>query len=288
MLINDVAKACGITRKAVEYYVGQGFVQPNVLMNGYRDFSAQDVAVLRRIGYYRKLGLSSGEIRRVLEQPDQISVIADQRAMQLEEEKVRQQLLRRLAAGESIDALEAEIDRISAGSMIVQRLRDMFPGAYGQLISLHFGRYLTDRIETGEQLRAFQQIIDFFDQAPAIDLPRDLQDYLATGLDGALSEAAPDTLQHMFQATEHALQNMDEFITSNRAMIDDYLRFKQTDTYKNLPAVRLMASMQQICAANGYYDVFIPAMRRLSPLYDRYYEQLLKADALFAQQYPDA
>lgn len=283
MRINDAAKACAITKKAVQYYVEQGLVQPDVLRNGYRDFSAQDVTLLRRISYYRKLGLSIGEIRRVLEQPDQISVIADRRALQLEEERSRQQLLMRLAAGESIDALEAEIDHISASSMIIQRLRDMFPGTYGQLISLHFGRYLTDRITTEEQLRAFHQIIDFFDQAPAIELPREL----ATVLDGSISEAGPDTLQHMSEVTEHALQNVDEFITCNREMIDNYLRFRQTDAYKSLPAVQLMVAMKQICATNGYYDVFIPAMRRLSPLYDRYYKQLLKADAQFAQQYPD-
>lgn len=45
--------------------------------------------------------------------------------------------------------------------------------------------------------------------------------------------------------------------------------------------------MNQFCAANGYYDVFIPAMRKLSPLYNEYYEQMMKADEQFKITYPE-
>ena len=38
MLINEAARKCGITKKAVQYYVEQGLVDPKVLENGYRDF----------------------------------------------------------------------------------------------------------------------------------------------------------------------------------------------------------------------------------------------------------
>ena len=67
MLINEAARKCGITKKAVQYYVEQGLVDPKVLENGYRDFSEEDTKVLKRVVLYRKLGLSIREIRRVLE-----------------------------------------------------------------------------------------------------------------------------------------------------------------------------------------------------------------------------
>lgn len=38
MLINEVAKLCNLTKKAVEYYTEQGLISPNILENGYRDF----------------------------------------------------------------------------------------------------------------------------------------------------------------------------------------------------------------------------------------------------------
>ena len=38
---------------------------------------------------------------------------------------------------------------------------------------------------------------------------------------------------------------------------------------------------------NGYYDVFIPAMRRLSPTYDSYYVQMLKANEQFMKNHPE-
>lgn len=65
------------------------------------------------------------------------------------------------------------------------------------------------------------------------------------------------------------------------------MEFKQTDAYKNSPAYRLMEYMKQFCCSSGYYDVFIPAMRKLSPLYDEYYVQMLKADEEFAKMYPE-
>lgn len=38
MLINEVCRRCGLTKKAVEYYVEQELLTPLVLENGYRDF----------------------------------------------------------------------------------------------------------------------------------------------------------------------------------------------------------------------------------------------------------
>lgn len=87
MLINEAARKCGITKKAVQYYVEQGLVDPKVLENGYRDFSEEDTKVLKRVVLYRKLGLSIREIRRVLEDRGEISGIFYQRELELEQEK---------------------------------------------------------------------------------------------------------------------------------------------------------------------------------------------------------
>ena len=94
MLINEVAKKCGITKKAVQYYVEQHMVNPNVLENGYKDFAAQDVEIIKRIVLYRRLGLSIPEIKQVLEKKDNVKNILYQKTLDMEKEKIRHSILK--------------------------------------------------------------------------------------------------------------------------------------------------------------------------------------------------
>lgn len=287
MLINEAARKCGITKKAVQYYVEQGLVDPKVLENGYRDFSEEDTKVLKRVVLYRKLGLSIREIRRVLEDRGEISGIFYQRELELGQEKVKQEWLKRLAAGEAIEDLEPEIDPLSSNTIIIQKLGELFPGYYGKIIRLHFSRYLTGKVETEEQKKAFHQIIEFFDRVPEIRLPDDLREYLDACMEEGSGEEETERLRRVLQEQEYALQNLDEFVRNHKKVLDDYQKYRQTEEYQNSPACRLMETMKQICAANGYDDTFIPAMRKLSPLYNEHYEQLLKANEQFTKSYPE-
>lgn len=287
MLINEAARKCGITKKAVQYYVEQGLVDPKVLENGYRDFSEEDTKVLKRVVLYRKLGLSIREIRRVLEDRGEISGIFYQRELEQEQEKVKQEWLKRLAAGEAIEDLEPEIDPLSSNTIIIQKLGELFPGYYGKIIRLHFSRYLTGKVETEEQKKAFHQIIEFFDRVPEIRLPDDLREYLDACMEEGSGEEETERLRRVLQEQEYALQNLDEFVRNHKKVLDDYQKYRQTEEYQNSPACRLMETMKQICAANGYDDTFIPAMRKLSPLYNEHYEQLLKANEQFTKSYPE-
>lgn len=287
MLINEAARKCGITKKAVQYYVEQGLVDPKVLENGYRDFSEEDTKVLKRVVLYRKLGLSIREIRRVLEDRGEISGIFYQRELELEQEKTKQEWLKRLAAGEAIEDLEPEIDPLSSHTIIIQKLGELFPGYYGKIIRLHFSRYLTGKVETEEQKKAFHQIIEFFDRVPEIRLPDDLREYLDACMEEGSGKEETERLRRVLQEQEYALQNLDEFVRNHKKVLDDYQKYRQTEEYQNSPACRLMETMKQICAANGYDDTFIPAMRKLSPLYNEHYEQLLKANEQFTKSYPE-
>jgi len=58
MLIKDVCKKCKLAKKAVEYYEQQGLISPAVEDNGYRNYSDEDISVLKEIGTLRKLGIS--------------------------------------------------------------------------------------------------------------------------------------------------------------------------------------------------------------------------------------
>ena len=58
MLINEVCKRYGLTKKAIEYYEEQGLTCPQIMENGYRVFSEDDVIQLNKIAVLRGLGIS--------------------------------------------------------------------------------------------------------------------------------------------------------------------------------------------------------------------------------------
>lgn len=287
MLINEVAKLCNLTKKAVEYYTEQGLISPNILENGYRDFSEQDMEILKKIALFRRLGLSIFEIKSVLANPDELKSILYKKTLELEQEKVKQDILKRLCNGESIEKLEQEINNINSKSIIIKKLMELFPSYYGKFICLNYSRYLTGKIETNEQMKAFKEIIDFFDNVPDIEIPKDLQEYLDEYLEKYSSEEWQEQMNSIIQAKDENIRNIDEFVRKNKEVLDQYYEYKKTEEFKNSPANRLMELMKQVCATNGYYEKFIPAMRKLSPLYNEYYEQMIKANEQFIKNYPE-
>lgn len=283
MLISELAKKSNTTKKAVQCYVEQGLIIPKILENGYKDFSEQDEELLKQIVLYRKLGLSISDIKCLLENSGEITKILYKRTLELECEKMRQEILKKLEAGETVEHFEKEINNINSNAIIINRLMELFPNYYGKFISICFSRYLTGKIETKEQMQAFNQIVEFFDNVPTIVFPEDLQQYL----DKYPFEEDIQKINHILDKRDNAFKNIEEFVNNNREILDEYNKYKQSEEYKNSSAFRLMEYMKQICSANGYYDVFIPAIRKLSPLYDEYYEQMLEANEKFIKNYPE-
>lgn len=283
MLIHEVAKKCNITKKAIQYYVEQGLVVPRILENGYSDFSEKDIEILKKVSLYRSLDLSVSEIKRVLESKEVLKGILYQRTLDLERKKVKQELLKNVLEGVEIENLEEKINSIDSKSIIINRLIELFPSYYGKLLSLHFARYLNGTIETEEQMKAFQEIIEFFDNVPDLELSIELQKVL----DEYSTENDVEKSEAIIQGLHDAIQDIDEYVKNNKEMLDEYHKFKQTDEYKNSPAYQLMEVMKAFCTTSGYYEVFIPAMRKLSPKYDAYYTQMLKANEEFMKNYPE-
>lgn len=287
MLINEVAKLSNLTKKAVEYYTEQGLICPNILENGYRDFSEQDMEILKKIALYRRLGLSIFEIKSILANSSKLKSILYKKTLELEQEKVKQDILQRLCNGEKLEKLEQEISNINSKSIIIKKLMELFPSYYGKFICLNYSRYLTGKIETNEQMEAFKEIIDFFDNVPNIEIPKDLQEYLDEYLEKYSSEEWQEKMNSLIQSKDENIKNIDEFVTKNKETLDKYNEYRKTDEFKNSPANRLMELMKQVCATNGYYEQFIPAMRKLSPLYNEFYEQMIKANEQFIKNYPE-
>lgn len=66
MKIGDAAKASGLSAKTIRYYESIGLLSSHRLDNGYRDYSARDLAALKFLQRSRTLGFSIEDSRSLL------------------------------------------------------------------------------------------------------------------------------------------------------------------------------------------------------------------------------
>lgn len=63
MTIKEIETLSGLTRANIRFYEEEGFITPARGENGYRDYSEEDLAVLKKIKLLRMLHISLGEIK---------------------------------------------------------------------------------------------------------------------------------------------------------------------------------------------------------------------------------
>lgn len=281
MLINEVCKQSGLTKKAVAYYVEQGLIYPASAENGYRIFSEDDAARLSKVAMLRELGLSVTEIKTVLAEDcfSRMQDIYEKKALELAEMQTKQQLLRELVETKDWAYIREQLTQLERKQLILTRLLERFPGYYGKFICLHFAPYLNEPITTQEQQDAFETILAFLDRVN-ITIPEDLRDYLeeaTNAMDTAMMKKINDNMTA-------ALQNPAQYLKEHKDMLQQYEAVKASAAYKSTPAYKLQALLAQLNQENGYNDIFIPAMRRLSSSYRTYSEKLSKANAVFLKE----
>lgn len=283
MLINEVCKRCGLTKKAIEYYEEQGLTHPQIMGNGYRVFSEDDVIRLNKIAVLRGLGISVSDIKTVLAEKNHLSfqTICDKKELEISDIQAKQQLLHMLARNQNWEDARAQLRQLDAKQSILSRLLDRFPGYFGKFISFHFAPYLNERIVTDEQQDAFETIIDFLDGVNIV-IPDDLKEYLD---DAAKTIDLVGVSKKAAASVAAAIQDPEQYLKDNREVLERYEEIKASDAYKNTPGYRFQELFAQLNRENGYNDVFIPAMRRLSSSYREYYEKLLKANEVFLKSY---
>ncbi len=283
MLIHEVCKECNLTKKAIEYYGEQGLVSPAVMENGYRHFTEDDVSKLKKIAIMRGLGLSVSDIRAVLEKSDTSTIydVIHKKELEISELHEKQALIRQLAEQNDWDSIRSRIDALQKRQSILNRMLDKFPGYYGKMVCSHFSPFLNEPITTDEQQDAFETIIGFLDDVDIV-IPEDLQEFL----DELTRNTDSAAIQIASSALAAAMENPEQYISDNKEILEQYCAIMTSDEYKATPAYRLQELLKRLQKENGYNDVFIPAMRRLSPSYREYYENLLVANEVFIKHYP--
>lgn len=283
MLISDVCRETGLTRKAVEYYIEQGLLSPGTRENGYRAFDLADAERLKTIAALRALNVGTAQIREILSgSGDALRRAAHEAALFAEDADQKRALLERLANGASYEEIQGDIAALDGKRTILQKLLDAFPGYYGQAFSLHFAAFLNEPITTQAQKQAYDTIVEYLDRAESFTLPEDLREYLQEATQGM---GAAQMAEASSQLRE-AVGDVDAYIAKNRKELEQYIAFKQSAEYKNSPACRLQNILREFQKTGGYDDVFLPAMERLSDGYRHYRVALKQANDALLARYP--
>lgn len=306
MRIQEVCKTLGLTKKAVGYYIKQELLTPKALENGYRQFSEQDVERLRKISILRKLGLGIKEIEQALAENG--AALLRQKTLQNEQrlmyEQLRQSLLAELSERGDWQEIEGKLRVLEQQETVSSKLLGAFPGEFGRFIALHFAHFLLDTIENAEQQTAYEDIISFLDDTAELHFPAqwesvldeqqsvlDDQQEIRDDQQQALeNHQAMPSLSDWRQLSADMIENvrhMEQFLEENEESIKAYLAFKQSEQYLTSPAFQMQQLLRQFQQASGYYERFIPAMKRLSPAYCEYIEQLEQASGALRAKYGD-
>jgi DNA-binding transcriptional MerR regulator len=106
--ISEVVERSGVPARLLRYYEEQGLLNPLRNPSGYRDYSDQDVELVRRIRHLLDAGLSTATIRTVLpcltDQAGRLAPICIDLIEDLKREQIR--------IDASIDALKQSRDAI--------------------------------------------------------------------------------------------------------------------------------------------------------------------------------
>ncbi|HHY27471.1 MAG TPA: MerR family transcriptional regulator [Desulfitobacterium dehalogenans] len=285
MQISEICQLTGLTKKAIEYYQGKGLVSPLIQENGYREFSHDDVEKLRAIALFRKLDLTTDEIKQVLESNDKKSalmMVKQVKQIQAQARLTRIELLEELVHNENMEMILDKISILEQQASIKEKLLMSFPGYYGHYISFHFGQFLNEPIKTDEQKRMYAVIVEFLDNMESLEIPEELQPLL-----DQVGQYTDDRLETLSLNVQIAFDDFETYWENYKESIAQYVEFKKSESFQNSGLAQLMYLFRQFGETSGYYEVFIPAMRKLSPSYDAYYTKMLQANEKLVEKMPE-
>ncbi len=133
MRIQELEKELNITRSNIRFYEKQGLISPPRKENGYREYSEEDIAKLKKIIIFRKLGITVADIK---------SIFDDSLPLQT-------------AIDNNIDRLHKEIEELNGAIEVCEQIKEDnsdekdFPQE-------HFWNVINNREKQGEK---FNEII---------------------------------------------------------------------------------------------------------------------------------
>ena len=277
MMIKEVQELTGLGRKAIEYYQQKGLIDPAVLENGYRDYSREEADTLRHIALLRALDVPLDDIKALLSGTAGPGALLRERQTDMDLRQRKTRLMEEYAKTGPTEDLKSKLDALNREESLAKRFFRLLPGYFGQVLLYNFAPFLKDPAASEEQERAFEEAVSFLDSMPPLRLPPDL----AEAAESAAEGVSLDMMRDMQKDKRAALRDPEGWFKEHEEFIKAYGQMKQTEEYRSAPAVRAGEHLKAYLMETGYYERFIPLMRRLSPAYDEYYREILRANTIF-------
>ncbi len=83
MTIKEIEDASGMQRANIRYYEAEGFIEPKREKNGYRNYTEEDLEILKKIKLLRSLHISLEEIRAMHQGEQDLAKTLEKHMVQL-------------------------------------------------------------------------------------------------------------------------------------------------------------------------------------------------------------
>lgn len=283
MLINEVCKLTGLTKKAIEYYEKQGLIKPIKSDNGYRNYSQEDIALLNEISLYRKLDISIKDIKVIIKSRDKKDIINN-----IIKDKQNKEIQIKMKKRYLEEIIENNFDRISIkqlndeiieseknnGEFIKRELIRAFPDGMGKYLAYHFAPYLNEPIDTPDKYEAWINIVEFLDNVPEIKIPRFIQigyENISDEISKKINDDTKNEINNMLNAEGEELEKYKQKLLDNIEKQNDKSLLKVMN-----PFYKFKKQLNEFFNSSGYYDIFLPNMKILSSEYKEYHDKLTK------------
>lgn len=291
MLINEVCKLTGLTKKAISYYEEQELIEIKKNNSGYREYSTEDISLLNEISLYRKLDIGIKDIKLILRSKDKNSILNNimqekqKKKMQIKMQKIYlDKIINNNFNDEFIKVLNEEIIEIEQnnGEFIKRELERAFPSGLGKYLAYHFGSYLNEHIDTIDKYKAWINIVEFLDDVPEIKIPRIIE----IGYENTTDEMR----KQMINRARAEINNMlnakgEELEAYKKRILESIDKQNEKSLLKTMNSInKFKKQLNEFFNSSGYYDIFIPNMKILSNEYRDYHNKLMELNELMCKE----
>ncbi|MCH3965215.1 MAG: MerR family transcriptional regulator [Clostridium sp.] len=289
MLIKEVCEKCRLTKKAIKYYEAKGLINPHILENGYRDYSDHDISTLKEISVLRRCGISTAGIKKILASSNKPSELAkfryvtELRIQHLDAiKKFMTNLIEDYDINREFDYMQVHDKNLYT---IKEKLIFAFPGDYGLFLTLHFGRFLNESVDSCEKQKAYEAIVNYLDNVD-LYLSEELSKFLEAFLsvNGKIDIAELET--EMNNNIIEVISDTGGYLERHHEEIEQYIEYKNSDEYKNSTAAKIQQAMRTFQQKSGYREILVCNMKILSKSYCEYLQNLEAANEIMLKKYP--
>ena len=261
MLLNEIVKEVGMTKRAIKYYEEKGLLSVKKDDNGYRNYTKEDVETLKKISIYRKLGICIDDIKKLLETNDK-RILLDVYHQKLQEKQTQESELEALK--EYID--DGDPDKANAlldYETIENAIESMLPEEeWADYLISHFKPFLNVRIKTSEQKQALKNILEYCDETT---LKTPFMMKLGIKLSGGIvkeTSTAYEMISYYRDMSEEEYERLKDGVLKGAKLKSGILKYH--------PSYIAQRKMMKEYQDKGYNDIFIPNLMILSPKYGEY------------------